>query len=151
MWLGLDDTDSLDGGCTTLVFHQLLDALPCEYGEPRLTRLWPFAAQRTRGNASLSVELFCDESIIQWLEEYWVNNIAPLKGEVSESKHSDRKQYPSDPGMTLFPKKQMKNTIGMLLEARLPSSMAGINGEAKVASVLQHPVHGVEMLLHGKE
>ena len=102
MWLGLDDTDSLDGGCTTLVFHQLLESLPCEYGEPRLTRLWPFAAQRTRGNASLSVELFCDESIVKWLDEYWVNNIATLKGEVSESKHSDRKQYPSDPGMTLF-------------------------------------------------
>ena len=47
MWLGIDDTDSLDGGCTTLVFHELLNALPCEHGEPRLTRLWPFAAQRT--------------------------------------------------------------------------------------------------------
>ena len=64
MWLGLDDTDSLDGGCTTLVFHELLDALPCEYGEPRLTRLWPFAARRTRGNAALSVEIFADENII---------------------------------------------------------------------------------------
>ena len=83
MWLGLDDTDSLDGGCTTQVFHQLLDALPCEFGEPRLTRLWPFAAQRTRGNASLSVELFCDQSIIKWLDEYWIKHIYPLKGEIS--------------------------------------------------------------------
>ena len=102
MWLGLDDTDSLDGGCTTLVFHQMLEALPCSHGEPRLTRLWPFAAQRTRGNASLSVELYCDETIIQWLDEYWMDNIAPLKGEISDSIHSERKQYPSDPGMTLF-------------------------------------------------
>ena len=102
MWLGLDDTDSLDGGCTTQVFHQLLDSLPCEFGEPRLTRLWPFAAQRTRGNASLSVELFCDQSIIKWLDEYWIKHIYPLKGEISHSEHSDRKQYPSDPGMTLF-------------------------------------------------
>ncbi len=102
MWLGLDDTDSLDGGCTTLVFHELLESLPCEYGEPRLTRLWPFAAQRTRGNAALSVELFCDDSIVEWLDEYWNRIIAPLKGEISESNHSERKQYPSDPGMTLF-------------------------------------------------
>ena len=58
MWLGLDDTDSLLGGCTTLVFHQLLEHLPCKHGEPRLTRLWPFANRRTRGNAALSVELF---------------------------------------------------------------------------------------------
>ena len=75
MWFGLDDTDSLEGGCTTLVFHELLNALPCDYGEPRLTRLWPFAAQRTRGNASLSVELYADQSIIAWLDNYWNENI----------------------------------------------------------------------------
>ena len=102
MWLGIDDTDSLEGGCTTLVFHQLLNALPCEHGEPRLTRLWPFAAQRTRGNASLSVEIYSDNSIIGWLDNYWKENILPLKGHISESDHSERKQYPSDPGMTLF-------------------------------------------------
>ena len=90
MWLGLDDTDSLEGGCTTLVFHELLNALPCDYGEPRLTRLWPFAAQRTRGNASLSVELYADQSIIAWLDNYWNEKIAPLKGEVAISEHSDR-------------------------------------------------------------
>jgi tRNA(Ile2)-agmatinylcytidine synthase len=102
MWLGLDDTDSLDGGCTTLVFHELLEALPCEYGEPRLTRLWPFAARRTRGNAALSVEIFTDEKIVPWLDKYWTDKIEPLKGEIAASMHSDREQYPSDPGMTLF-------------------------------------------------
>ena len=102
MWLGIDDTDSLDGGCTTLVFHELLNAIPCEHGEPRLTRLWPFAAQRTRGNASLSVEIYADESIIEWLDRYWEEKILPLKGTISESEHSSRKQFPSDPGMTLF-------------------------------------------------
>jgi len=103
MWLGLDDTDYLDGGCTTLVFHELLNALPCKYGTPRLTRLWPFASRRTRGNASLSVELFTDEdTILPWLEEYWNEKIVPLAGKVSNSEHSNRKQYPSDPGMTLF-------------------------------------------------
>ena len=104
MWLGIDDTDSLEGGCTTLVFHELLNALPCDHGEPRLTRLWPFAAQRTRGNASLSVEIYCDDSIVEWLDGYWNENILPLKGKISESDHSERKQYPSDPGMTLFEK-----------------------------------------------
>ena len=102
MWLGLDDTDSLDGGCTTLVFHELLNSLPCEFGEARLTRLWPFADKRTRGNASLSVEIFADDSIVEWLDEYWNKNILPLKGKVAKSEHSQREQYPSDPGMTLF-------------------------------------------------
>ena len=102
MWLGIDDTDSLEGGCTTLVFHELLNALPCDHGEPRLTRLWPFAAQRTRGNASLSVEIYSDDSIVEWLDGYWNENILQLKGKISESDHSERKQYPSYPGMTLF-------------------------------------------------
>lgn len=102
MWLGLDDTDSLAGGCTTQVFDQLLRSIPCEFGEPRLVRLWPFAARRTRGNAALAVELFCDDSIIPWLDNYWTEHIMPLVGEVSESHHSDREQFPADPGMVLF-------------------------------------------------
>ncbi len=102
MWLGLDDTDSLLGGCTTQVFHKLLENIPCEHGQPRLTRLWPFADRRTRGNAALSVELYCDENIVNWLDNYWNDNILPLKGEIGFSKHSERKQYPADPGMVLL-------------------------------------------------
>ena len=58
-WLGLDDTDSLAGGCTTAVFHDLLNGLPDSTSivTPRLVRLWPFAQRRTRGNAALGIEL----------------------------------------------------------------------------------------------
>ena len=38
------------------------------------------------------------------MDGYWNENILPLKGKISESDHSERKQYPSDPGMTLFEK-----------------------------------------------
>ena len=40
-WLGLDDTDSLSGGCTTAAFHALLNGLPdgIPHGMPRLVRL----------------------------------------------------------------------------------------------------------------
>lgn len=102
MWLGLDDTDSLLGGCTTLVFHKLLENIPCEHGTPRLTRLWPFANRRTRGNAALSVELHCGKEIIPWLETYWEENILPLKGKIGTSNHSNRPQFPADPGLVLF-------------------------------------------------
>ncbi len=105
MWLGLDDTDSLSGGCTTLVFHELLNNLPCEYGTPCLVRLWPFAARRTRGNAALAVEIQGFDGIEEWLDNYWRLNILPLKGEITSSEHDDRKQYPSDPGMVLFSEK----------------------------------------------
>ena len=102
MWLGLDDTDYLEGGCTTLEFHKLLEALPCPYSNPRLVRLWPFAAQRTRGNAALAVELHCNEEIIPFLDNYWKSVILPLRGAISISEHDDRFQHPTDPGMMLF-------------------------------------------------
>jgi len=102
MWLGLDDTDHLEGGCTTLEFHKLLESLPCSYSEPRLVRLWPFAAQRTRGNAALAVEIDCGEEIIDFLDDYWQRVILPLRGAVSSSNHDDRDQHPADPGMVLF-------------------------------------------------
>jgi len=104
MWLGLDDTDHLEGGCTTLEFHKLLEALPCSYSKPRLVRLWPFAAQRTRGNAALAAELDCDEGIVPFLDEYWHRVLLPLRGAISPSNHDDRTQHPADPGMVLFAK-----------------------------------------------
>ena len=61
-WIGLDDTDHLDGGCTTKNFDNLLIELEKNYilEQPRLVRLWPFAKQRTRGNAALAVEIKCN-------------------------------------------------------------------------------------------
>ncbi len=58
LWLGLDDTDHLEGGCTTWSMQTLLAALESDYGfeihEVRLVRLWPVAPERTRGNAALA-------------------------------------------------------------------------------------------------
>ena len=58
MWIGIDDTDSTRGGCTTWVLTELL-ALAREeeidlLGEPRLVRLNPNIPWKTRGNAALS-------------------------------------------------------------------------------------------------
>lgn len=56
MWVGIDDTDSLDGGCTTY-----LGALICrrfnvvEY--PLLVRLNPNIPYKTRGNGAIAVNL----------------------------------------------------------------------------------------------
>ena len=102
----MDDTDSLQGGCTTEVLFRLIQSLPesVQVGQKRLVRLWPFAKQRTRGNAAVAVELVTEneELLIQFLDEYWVENILPLKGIVQSSHHSQRVQYPSDPGMVWF-------------------------------------------------
>lgn len=105
-WLGLDDTDSLAGGCTTEVFHRLISSLPPEaqMGMPRLVRLWPFAQRRTRGNAAVSIEIKHPrmEVLLAHLDAWWEANILPLHGVVEGSVMSDREQSPASPGMVWF-------------------------------------------------
>ena len=105
-WLGLDDTDSLNGGCTTEVFHRLLNGLPedAELGTPRLVRLWPFAQRRTRGNAAVAVEIRSNDepALLNHLDRWWKNHIFPLTGDVQESTISERVQTPASPGMVWF-------------------------------------------------
>ena len=105
-WLGLDDTDSLSGGCTTAAFHALLNGLPdgITHGMPRLVRLWPFAQRRTRGNAALAVELNAvDEStLFDHLDAWWKEHLEPLDGQVEDSTLSERKQTPASPGMVFY-------------------------------------------------
>ena len=104
-WLGLDDTDSLNGGCTTEVFHRLIEDLPSQttVGEPCLVRLWPFAHRRTRGNAAMAVELNHpnEDDLMEHLDAWWETHILPLQGEVASSAMSSREQHPTSPGMVL--------------------------------------------------
>ncbi|MDP6011074.1 MAG: DUF1743 domain-containing protein [Candidatus Poseidoniaceae archaeon] len=72
-WLGLDDTDSLDGGCTTEMFVRLLERMGVEYDDPRLVRLWPFAENRTRGNAAVAANLKISfDEAVNLVEEHWI-------------------------------------------------------------------------------
>lgn len=105
-WLGLDDTDTLDEGCTTHAFDDLLRHLPSdvEVGTARLVRLWPFASGRTRGNAAVSVELLTknEAALMEHLEDWWQTSLVHLKGQHSISHHSSRQQQSTDPGMVWF-------------------------------------------------
>ena len=90
-WLGIDDTDHINGGCTTHTLYRLIRNLPSEftYRNPRLVRLWPFAAQRTRGNAAVAIEIITDnnnEQLMKFLHNWWNENILPLKDNISSSK-----------------------------------------------------------------
>lgn len=91
VWIGLDDTDSVDKGCTTWEFNLLLSHLESDgyeiKGQPRLVRLWPFAPQRTRGNAALSAEFDIGQddekhfqnSLEKWfMERFHSRKSAPL-------------------------------------------------------------------------
>ena len=56
--VGIDDTDSLDGGCTTWVASRVIEALLSDYdliGAPRLVRLNPNVPWKTRGNGAVAL------------------------------------------------------------------------------------------------
>ncbi len=60
MWIGIDDTDSIQGGCTTYLAAEALFLLTQKYdliGYPRLVRLNPTVPWKTRGNAALCFQL----------------------------------------------------------------------------------------------
>lgn len=61
VYVGLDDTDSASGMCTTYICSVMVDGLKdCGFyveSEPRLIRLNPFAPHKTRGNGAVSFKL----------------------------------------------------------------------------------------------
>ena len=61
LYVGIDDTDSSEGMCTTYIGALVMDELK-HYGfqlkgHPRLIRLNPFAPFKTRGNGAISFNL----------------------------------------------------------------------------------------------
>jgi len=142
----LDDTDSLQGGCTTETLFRLIQALPehVTVGPARLVRLWPFAQQRTRGNAAVAVELNTEDEqgLLVFLEHYWRNCILPLRGMVQTSQHNDREQFPSDPGMVWFSESVNDYTIyreGLRRELslqNLPTPTKSWGGHGQIGATL---------------
>lgn len=65
--VGIDDTDSPDGMCTTFLASQILNQLResniSVEGFPRLIRLNPFARHKTRGNGAVSFRIPLTEDI----------------------------------------------------------------------------------------
>jgi tRNA(Ile2)-agmatinylcytidine synthase len=61
MYIGIDDTDSMNGMCTTYISSVIIDELKYfgfnVVSYPRLIRLNPFARFKTRGNGALSFKL----------------------------------------------------------------------------------------------
>ncbi|MBU1940967.1 MAG: tRNA(Ile)(2)-agmatinylcytidine synthase [Candidatus Thermoplasmatota archaeon] len=61
IWIGIDDTDSRNGGCTTFLARQVIEALNTAgfavIGYPRLVRLNPNIPWKTRGNGAISIQV----------------------------------------------------------------------------------------------
>ncbi|MEM2934883.1 MAG: tRNA(Ile)(2)-agmatinylcytidine synthase [Candidatus Thermoplasmatota archaeon] len=61
MWIGIDDTDALNKGCTTFIATEIIkDITSLGYdliGYPRIVRLNPNILWKTRGNASIAIQV----------------------------------------------------------------------------------------------
>src|SRR5437899_625536 len=60
LWIGVDDTDSLRGMCTTFLAAELVRDLTRDFeliGYPRLVRLNPNIPWKTRGNAAVCLRI----------------------------------------------------------------------------------------------
>jgi tRNA(Ile2)-agmatinylcytidine synthase len=61
IWIGIDDTDSTTGGCTThlgcTIIKKLIDENYNIIGFPRLVRLNPNIPWKTRGNGAISIQV----------------------------------------------------------------------------------------------
>jgi len=91
VFIGFDDMDTHDGGCTTYVMYLFLKELVRRFGDcvvdlPRLVRLNPYVPFKTRGNAAVSVILNVSEDdvcevidIARWV----VTNHVKIKGKTS--------------------------------------------------------------------
>ena len=94
IWIGLDDTDTPDYGCTTATFDDLINSIShlsnFKIIERRLVRLWPFAERRTRGNGALSCIVECSsESIIEF-----ENLLSIFFSKLADSLQSDGEIHP---------------------------------------------------------
>ncbi|RLF56862.1 MAG: DNA-binding protein [Thermoplasmata archaeon] len=58
MWVGIDDTDSVQGGCTTYVATEVITQMEYDLiGLPRLVRLNPNIPWKTRGNGAMALHV----------------------------------------------------------------------------------------------
>ncbi len=86
MIIGIDDTDSRMGMCTTYLCAVLVDEL-MEYGDvstPRLVRLNPCIPFKTRGNGAVSFELKVSEGkerVVKGLVKYRVSELSEVHDE----------------------------------------------------------------------
>ena len=151
-WLGLDDTDTLTDGCTTYTLHRLLNALPegIIASNLSLVRLWPFAEQRTRGNAAVAVELSTEDEprLMEFLEAYWNEYLAPLRGLVSQS-DQQRVQAPTDPCVwSIDPTEQLKEDTPEACEVPVASNVQHAEKGALSGTMFPDNAPGNALLIH---
>jgi tRNA(Ile2)-agmatinylcytidine synthase len=134
--IGLDDTDSSKGMCTTYLAAVLIDEIEDAFdmklaGFPRLIRLNPNCPFKTRGNAALSFRFRVRQDIIPRIKELVLNRVgemAMLEDEGTES------------GVAFFVGEEIPSPLGEF-SSRVVKEMVTIEDADAVASSLGIEVH----------
>lgn len=113
MYIGIDDTDSKDGMCTTYICSVIIDELKYfgfdTVSYPRLIRLNPFARFKTRGNGALSFKLnLKSEDDIQKVKEIVLKKVEEL---------SELEDERTNPGVVFYCGKSTDELKSFSLEA----------------------------------
>jgi len=97
MHIGIDDTDSPRGGCTTYIAALLVEKLHnlkakfIDY--PNLIRLNPNVPWKTRGNGALCLRIECDEAQVEDIKETTIELV---------EENADLTYEGTDPGIVFF-------------------------------------------------
>ena len=133
MIIGIDDTDSRDGMCTTYLCAVLLDELK-EYGTitglPILMRLNPTIPYKTRGNASVAINIDTDKP--QKVMDHVISRIESLAEMASDT---------TNPGVAFVPDNDVERTKHALDEffRSAVTDVLSIEGAKELASDLDIP------------
>ena len=133
MIIGIDDTDSRDGMCTTYLCAVLLDELQA-YGSiiglPILMRLNPTIPYKTRGNASVAININTDHP--QKVMEHVISRIESLAEMASET---------TNPGVAFIPDnaiERTKDALGEFFRSAV-TDVLSIDGAKELANNLDLP------------
>jgi len=110
MIIGIDDTDSRKGMCTTYLCAVLVDELK-KYGgvsTPRLVRLNPCIPYKTRGNGAVSFEIWVTEGKVEEVKEAVKDRVSELS-ELSEEGTNPGVVFIDDNVFNLNLKLKLKN------------------------------------------
>ncbi len=116
MHIGLDDTDSTRGGCTTYVAALLVEKLAkigakfLDY--PNLVRLNPNVPWKTRGNGALCLRIEHDEGLEDQIKEAAVNLV---------EEHADLNFKGTDPGIVFLAKAEIPDEFAVFAKNAVTS------------------------------
>ena len=104
--IGIDDTDSNEGMCTTYIGAVICDKLKDQGFNlkpyPKLVRLNPNWPLKTRGNCAISIEVTCNPSTFRELKEVVLKTVEQL----AELKHAS-----TNPGVVFYLGKSIPNEL----------------------------------------